>query len=108
MQRRGVFSKAMWVGLILAVFIGGLIATAAPVKIQYYTLAWQPGVVKAIQRISREWNATHPDIQVEVVWGSWSAVNEFLLTSFLGGDAPDIFHTDAVMCYEYGALVSRP
>jgi multiple sugar transport system substrate-binding protein len=89
---------------VLFVLFVGLVVTAAPVKIQYYTLAWQPGVVKAIQRISGEWNATHPDIQVEVVWGSWSAVNEFLLTSFLGGDAPDIFHTDAVMCYEYGAL----
>jgi multiple sugar transport system substrate-binding protein len=76
----------------------------APVTIQYYTLAWQPGVVKAVQRISREWNEANPDIQVEVIWGSWSAVNEFLLTSFLGGDAPDVFHTDAVMCYEYGAL----
>jgi len=84
--------------------LGSLSSVGEPVTIQYYTLAWQPGVVKAIQRIAGEWNDTHSDIQVEVVWGSWSAVNEFLLTSFLGGDAPDIFHTDAVMCYEYGAL----
>ncbi len=94
----GVVMIAAW---LLSV---GWAVFPAPVTIQYYTLAWQPGVVKAIQRISKEWNDTHPDIQVEVVWGSWSAVNEFLLTSFLGGDAPDIFHTDAVMCYEYGAL----
>jgi len=92
------------VALCLTAVLLSSTAFGEPVTIQYYTLAWQPGVVKAIQRISREWNETHPDIQVDVVWGSWAAVNEFLLTSFLGGDAPDIFHTDAVMCYEYGAL----
>ncbi|MFC2082954.1 ABC transporter substrate-binding protein [Candidatus Bipolaricaulota bacterium] len=90
--------------LCLSMGLGSLSALAEPVTIQYYTLAWQPGVVKAIQRISREWNEANPDIQVDVVWGSWTSVNEFLLTSFLGGEAPDIFHTDAVMCYEYGAL----
>ncbi len=98
---RAITSAVVLAACLLCV---GWSALPAPVTIQYYTLAWQPGVVKAIQRISQEWNDTHPDIQVEVVWGSWSAVNEFLLTSFLGGDAPDIFHTDAVMCYEYGAL----
>ncbi|MBU0595961.1 extracellular solute-binding protein, partial [Candidatus Bipolaricaulota bacterium] len=98
---RTVAGVAMIAAWLLCV---GWAVLPAPVTIQYYTLAWQPGVVRAIQRISREWNETHPDIQVEVVWGSWAAVNEFLLTSFLGGDAPDIFHTDAVMCYEYGAL----
>ena len=98
-------SRPIAILLICAVVLASsLLAYSAPVNLQYYTLAWQPGVVKAIQRISREWNETHPDIQVEVIWGSWSAVNEFLLTSFLGGNAPDIFHTDAVMCYEYGAL----
>lgn len=98
------FSLAGMAVLCLCAFLISSMAVGEPVTIQYYTLAWQPGVVKAIQRISREWNAANPDIQVDVVWGSWSAVNEFLLTSFLGGDAPDIFHTDAVMCYEYGAL----
>ena len=99
------FRAVWWVALMAAGLVwGSWSAFSAPVTIQYYTLAWQPGVVKAIQRITKEWNDTHPDIQVKVVWGSWAAVNEFLLTSFLGGHAPDIFHTDAVMCYEYGAL----
>ncbi len=81
-----------------------LLVHGAPVTIQYYTLAWQPDVVKAIRATVREWNDGHPDIQVEIVWGSWAAANEFLLTGFLGGDAPDIFHQDATMCYEYGVM----
>ena len=92
--------------LALCLFVGAssLIAHGETVTIQYYTLAWQPGVVQAIRAIVKEWNENRPDVQVEIVWGSWAAANEFLLTSFLGGDAPDIFHQDAVMCYEYGVL----
>jgi multiple sugar transport system substrate-binding protein len=90
--------------LCFIVFLNSWLVASTPVTIQYYTLAWQPGVVKAVRQTVKEWNDTHPDIQVEIVWGSWAAANEFLLTSFLGGDAPDIFHQDAVMCYEYGVL----
>ena len=90
--------------LVVAVGLGSLGLTAGPVTIKYYTLAWQPGVVKAVRETVAAWNEENPDVQVEIVWGSWAAANEFLLTSFLGGDAPDVFHQDAVMCYEYGAL----
>ena len=103
--------KATWrslvagvLGLCLIGCLGGLGVSAKPVTLQYYTLAWQPGVVKAVRESIKEWNEANPEIQVEIVWGSWAAANEFLLTSFLGGDAPDIFHQDAVMCYEYGVL----
>lgn len=96
------------VGLAAALCLVGilcsLVTAAAPVRLQYYSLAWQPGVVRAVRDVVAAWNDTHPDIQVEIVWGAWASANEFLLTSFLGGDAPDIFHQDAVMCYEYGVL----
>jgi multiple sugar transport system substrate-binding protein len=90
--------------LCLIICLSPWMAAGEPVTIQYYTLAWQPGVVKAVRETVKEWNEANPDIQVEIVWGSWAAANEFLLTSFLGGNAPDIFHQDAVMCYEYGVL----
>ena len=104
MRKPGCFVLAGIFVLCIMVLCGSWLGASAPVTIQYYTLAWQPGVVKAVRQTVKEWNDTHPDIQVEIVWGSWAAANEFLLTSFLGGDAPDIFHQDAVMCYEYGVL----
>ncbi len=103
--------NARWTGLgklVVGLFLLGVLcssaAMASPVRLQYYSLAWQPGVVRAVRDVVAEWNDSHPDIQVEIVWGAWASANEFLLTSFLGGDAPDIFHQDAVMCYEYGVL----
>jgi ABC-type glycerol-3-phosphate transport system substrate-binding protein len=39
-----------------------------------------------------EWNAGHPEIQVEYVQGDWGTADQELLTSFETGDVPDIFH----------------
>lgn len=95
----------MVVALLLFAAFGSIpVLGEQPVSLQYYSLAWQPGVVKAVRAAVKAWNEANPDIQVEIVWGSWAAANEFLLTSFLGGDAPDVFHQDAVMCYEYGTM----
>lgn len=96
-----VITGTVILGLTISLFsVVGL----ATVDLQFLSLAWQPATVRVVRDIVREWNAANPDIQVEIVWQTWEGVNKFLLTSFLGGDAPDIFHQDAVMCYEYGAM----
>ena len=48
-----------------------------------------------------EWNAEHPDIQVEYVQGDWDSVHDQLLTSFEGGDAPDIIQYESATIAEF-------
>jgi multiple sugar transport system substrate-binding protein len=82
-----------------------LIAVAAgAVDLQFLTPVFNPDAVKAVREIVREWNETHPDIQVEMVSQAWENIDDFMLTSFQGGQAPDLFHQDSVMCYEYGLM----
>lgn len=56
----------------------------------------------------KEWNAAHPDVQVEYVQGSWDSVHDQLLTSFEGGEAPDIIHdaSDDLADFAYGGSLA--
>ncbi|WP_328941984.1 extracellular solute-binding protein [Streptomyces sp. NBC_00250] len=74
------------------------------VRLRFQSLAWQKESVDANRQLVKEWNASHPDVQVEYVQGSWDSVHDQLLTSFEGGEAPDIIHdaSDDLADFAYG------
>lgn len=65
------------------------------VTLQFQSLAFQKPTVAAVAKIVNSWNASHPDIQVQLTPGSWDSVHDKLVTQFAGGTAPDIIHDDA-------------
>ncbi|MGH3359355.1 MAG: ABC transporter substrate-binding protein, partial [Nocardioidaceae bacterium] len=65
------------------------------VTLRFQTLAWQEESIAANKAIVDQWNEDHPDVQVEYVQGSWDSVHDELLTSFEGGDPPDIIHYES-------------
>ncbi len=66
-----------------------------PVTLRFQSLAWQEESIQANQDIVEAWNAENPNIQVEYVQGDWGSVHDQLLTSFEGGDPPDVIHYEA-------------
>ncbi|MFG2400318.1 ABC transporter substrate-binding protein [Streptomyces lydicus] len=74
------------------------------ITLRFQSLAWQQDSLKANQQLVAEWNAHHPDIQVRYVQGAWATVHDQLLTSFEGGEAPDIIHdaSDDLADFAYG------
>ncbi|MFF8828080.1 ABC transporter substrate-binding protein [Streptomyces sp. NPDC015131] len=60
--------------------------------LRFLSLAWQKESVDANRELVAEWNAAHPDVQVALEQGSWDSVHDHLLTSFEGGEAPDVIH----------------
>ncbi|MEU4067626.1 extracellular solute-binding protein [Streptomyces wedmorensis] len=74
------------------------------VRLRFQSLAWQKESVDANRQLVKEWNAAHPGIRVEYVQGSWDSVHDQLLTSFEGGEAPDIIHdaSDDLADFAYG------
>ncbi|MEU1041213.1 ABC transporter substrate-binding protein [Streptomyces sp. NPDC005551] len=79
-----------------------------PVTLRFQSLAWQEESVTANKELVREWNATHRDVKVEYVQGSWDSVHDQLLTSFEGGEAPDIIHdaSDDLADFAYGGYLA--
>ncbi|MEV4755417.1 sugar ABC transporter substrate-binding protein [Micromonospora sp. NPDC049559] len=75
--------------------------SSGPVKLRFLSLAWQKESLQANKDLVAKWNADHPDIQVEYVQGDWNSVHDQLLTSFEGGDAPDIIHYEAASIGEF-------
>lgn len=75
-----------------------------PVKLRFLSLAWQEASVAANQKLVNDWNAAHSDIQIEYVQGSWDSVHDQLLTSFEGGDAPDIIHYEAALSGQFAQM----
>ncbi|WP_432144103.1 ABC transporter substrate-binding protein [Streptomyces sp. bgisy084] len=63
-----------------------------PVTLRFQSLAWQQDSLKANRQLVAEWNRQHPDVRVQYVQGAWPTVHDQLLTSFEGGEAPDIIH----------------
>ncbi|PVE09982.1 ABC transporter substrate-binding protein [Streptomyces scopuliridis] len=70
-------------------------STDGRITLEFLSLAWQKESVDANKALVKQWNATHPDVQVKYVQGSWDNIHDQLLTSFEGGEAPDIIHDDA-------------
>ncbi|GGQ16422.1 ABC transporter substrate-binding protein [Streptomyces mutabilis] len=87
---------------------GGDAADDGRVTLRFQSLAWQEESVQANKELVREWNATHPDVRVEYVQGSWDSVHDQLLTSFEGGEAPDIIHdaSDDLADFAYGGYLA--
>ncbi|MGP4050727.1 ABC transporter substrate-binding protein [Streptomyces sp. 2A115] len=78
------------------------------VTLRFQSLAWQKESVDANKELVEEWNASHPDVKVEYVQGTWDSVHDQLLTSFEGGEAPDIIHdaSDDLADFAYGGYLA--
>ncbi|MFG2438757.1 ABC transporter substrate-binding protein [Streptomyces sp. NPDC048508] len=78
------------------------------ITLRFQSLAWQQDSVTANKELVKEWNATHPGIKVVYVQGSWDSVHDQLLTSFEGGEAPDIIHdaSDDLADFAYGGYLA--
>ncbi|MFF2572158.1 ABC transporter substrate-binding protein [Streptomyces sp. NPDC058084] len=78
------------------------------IRLRFQSLAWQKESVDANKELVREWNAAHPDIQVDYVQGSWDSVHDQLLTSFEAGEAPDLLHdaSDDLADFAYGGYLA--
>ncbi|MFI7388787.1 ABC transporter substrate-binding protein [Streptomyces sp. NPDC049813] len=74
---------------------GGDDSADGTVTLEFLSLAWQKESVDANKALVKQWNDTHAHVKVKYVQGSWDNVHDQLLTSFEGGEAPDIFHDDA-------------
>ncbi|MET7594048.1 sugar ABC transporter substrate-binding protein [Streptomyces sp. NPDC005481] len=79
-----------------------------PVVLRFQSLAWQEESVTANKELVKEWNATHRNVKVEYVQGSWDSVHDQLLTSFEGGEAPDVIHdaSDDLADFAYGGYLA--
>ncbi|OEU97010.1 ABC transporter substrate-binding protein [Streptomyces oceani] len=63
--------------------------------LDYLSLAWQKESMEANKALVAEWNKRNPQRPVRYVQGSWDSVHDQLLTSFEGGEAPDVIHDEA-------------
>lgn len=93
-----------WIAAVVGMSVLLVAVGVSGVQLQFLTPVWQSETVKEVKAIVSEWNETHPDIQVEIISQAWENIDDFMLTSFQGGQAPDLFHQDSVMCYEYGLI----
>ncbi|MFE0101927.1 ABC transporter substrate-binding protein [Streptomyces sp. NPDC059009] len=94
--------------LLLAGCSSGSGSDDGRVTLRFQSLAWQKESVDANKELVKEWNASHPDVKVEYVQGDWNSVHDQLLTSFEGGEAPDIIHdaSDDLADFAYGGYLA--
>lgn len=87
-----------WVACLLTLAMLATFATAfaqsgdGVVTLTFESLAWIKAEQDATAEVIAAWNAEHPNIQVQLVQGSWGDINAELLTGFETGDVPDMFH----------------
>ncbi|MET9080461.1 sugar ABC transporter substrate-binding protein [Streptomyces sp. NPDC004237] len=108
MRTRGSTVLVVAFLLLLAGCTSGTRHGKGPITLRFQSLAWQEESVAANKELVKEWNATHSDVKVEYVQGSWDSVHDQLLTSFEGGEAPDIIHdaSDDLADFAYGGYLA--
>ncbi|MFB7374933.1 ABC transporter substrate-binding protein [Streptomyces sp. NPDC056222] len=108
MRVRVFTAAAAALALLLTGCSAGDDSDGGPIRLRFQSLAWQKESVDANKELVKEWNAAHPDIQVDYVQGSWDSVHDQLLTSFEGGEAPDIIHdaSDDLADFAYGGYLA--
>lgn len=91
--------------LVLAVAVGYWIfytkTIPEPDHLRFVSLAWQEQAIATNKSIVAEWNAAHPNLQVEYIQGTWGSVHDYLITSFETGDVPDVFHYESSVIIDY-------
>ncbi|MFD4273324.1 sugar ABC transporter substrate-binding protein [Streptomyces cyaneofuscatus] len=113
-MRRTPARRAAAAAAVLALLLTGCSGTDdgrdadGTIRLRFQSLAWQKESVDANKQLVKEWNAAHPDVQVDYVQGSWDNVHDQLLTSFEGGEAPDIIHdaSDDLADFAYGGYLA--
>ncbi|MFF3406161.1 ABC transporter substrate-binding protein [Streptomyces sp. NPDC002742] len=95
-------------GLLLTGCADGDGGARGVITLRFQSLAWQQDSVTANKELVQEWNASHSDVKVDYVQGSWDSVHDQLLTSFEGGEAPDIIHdaSDDLADFAYGGYLA--
>jgi len=114
LMRRTLAPRAAAAAAVLALLLTGCSGTDdgkdadGTIRLRFQSLAWQKESVDANKQLVKEWNAAHPDVQVDYVQGSWDNVHDQLLTSFEGGEAPDIIHdaSDDLADFAYGGYLA--
>ncbi|MFE6780395.1 ABC transporter substrate-binding protein [Streptomyces sp. NPDC057676] len=83
-------------------------AGARPGGLRFLSLAWQRESVRANKELVAQWNRANPRARVTYVQGSWASVHDQLLTSFEGGEAPDVIHdaSDDLADFAYGGYLA--
>ncbi|QQM40114.1 ABC transporter substrate-binding protein [Streptomyces liliifuscus] len=103
------------VAMVVALLLTGSACTGGDgdsqdggITLRFQSLAWQEESIDVNKELVKEWNAAHPDVKVEYVQGSWDSVHDQLLTSFEGGEAPDIIHdaSDDLADFAYGGYLA--
>lgn len=107
MRTRWILALVM--GLLLTACYSDDGSSDGGITLRFQSLAWQQESVDANKELVEEWNAVHPDVKVEYVQGSWDSVHDQLLTSFEGGEAPDIIHdaSDDLADFAYGGYLAE-
>ena len=101
--------RAVVIGMVVVVLSGGAYFALRPARnesvssyrIRFLSLAWQEQALATNRAIVAEWNASHPDMMVEYVQGSWNSVYDYLTTSFETGDVPDVFHYESSVIVDF-------
>ena len=109
MRRRRLLTLTAALALLLTGCAGGgERPDDGVVRLRFQSLAWQKESVDANKQLVAEWNAAHPDVQVDYVQGSWDSVHDQLLTSFEGDEAPDVIHdaSDDLADFAYGGYLA--
>ncbi len=107
-MRRRWITALVALGLLLAGCSSDHDGSGGRITLRFQSLAWQEESVAANKELVEEWNATHPAVQVAYVQGSWDSVHDQLLTSFEGGEAPDVIHdaSDDLADFAYGGSLA--
>ncbi|WP_416070262.1 ABC transporter substrate-binding protein [Streptomyces sp. ME02-6991-2A] len=114
LMRRTLVRRVAAAAAVLALLLTGCASTDdgrdadGTIRLRFQSLAWQKESVDANKQLVKEWNAAHPDVQVDYVQGSWDNVHDQLLTSFEGGEAPDVIHdaSDDLADFAYGGYLA--
>jgi ABC-type glycerol-3-phosphate transport system substrate-binding protein len=78
-------------------------AGSAPVTLQYWEMNWGDQVIGALEELVAEFNASNPDIQVEMTTLNWGDYVQKMLSAVAAGNPPDVTGGDSGLPFNFYA-----
>jgi multiple sugar transport system substrate-binding protein len=96
-------ARPFWTAVLAGACLS-LSSAAAQTTVNFFHMTWIPGMIEVIDDAAAHFERENPGVRIEQTRVSWTDAPAQLMTSIMGGAAPDISQANTTMLAQFRAI----